>query len=52
MEGDKLKVIDVTVEGVSMSQTQRSEFASALRQNGGDLDQLLAELRKRVKDRV
>lgn len=42
------KVIDVVVEGVSMGQTQRSEFASVIRQNGGKLEGLLAVLRKRV----
>lgn len=42
------KIIDVLVEGVSMGQTQRSEFASVIRQNGGNVEGLLAELRKRV----
>ncbi len=43
-----LKVIDVIVEGVSMGQTQRSEFASVIRRNGGKVEGLLAVLRKRV----
>lgn len=43
-----LKVIDVMVEGVSMGQTQRSEFASVIRQNGGKVEGLLVELRKLV----
>ncbi len=43
------KIIDVIVEGVSMAQTQRSEFASVIRQNGGKVGGLLAELRKRLK---
>lgn len=43
-----LKVIDVMVEGVSMGQTQRSEFASVIRQNGGKIEGLLVELRKLV----
>jgi phospholipid transport system substrate-binding protein len=42
------KIIDVMVEGVSMGQTQRSEFASVIRQHGGKVEGLLAELRKRV----
>lgn len=42
------KIIDVIVEGVSMAQTQRSEFASVIRQSGGKIEGLLAELRKRV----
>jgi len=45
---DTYKIIDVMVEGVSMGQTQRSEFASVIRQNGGKLEGLLKELRKRV----
>jgi len=43
-----LKIVDVIVEGVSMGQTQRSEFASVIRQNGGKVEGLLVELRKRV----
>jgi phospholipid transport system substrate-binding protein len=42
------KIIDVMVEGVSMGQTQRSEFASVIRQNGGKVEGLLAVLRERV----
>jgi phospholipid transport system substrate-binding protein len=41
------KIIDVLVEGVSMGQTQRAEFASVIRQHGGNVEGLLAELRKR-----
>ena len=43
-----LKIVDVIVEGVSMGQTQRSEFASVIRQNGGKVEGLLAVLRERV----
>ncbi len=42
----KFKIIDVIVEGISMGQTQRSEFASVIRQNGGKVQGLLAKLRK------
>ena len=42
------KIIDVLVEGVSMGLTQRSEFASVIRQNGGKVEGLLVQLRKRV----
>lgn len=38
-------VIDVMVEGVSMMQTQRSEFDSLISQNGGDFDAFLAALK-------
>ena len=42
------KIVDVKVEGVSMGQTQKSEFSSVIRQNGGKIEGLLAILRKRV----
>ena len=42
------KVVDVMAEGVSMGQTQRSEFFSVIRNNGGTIDGLLAELSKRA----
>ena len=40
-------IIDVMVEGVSMGQTQRSEFASVIRRNGGEVKGLIAKLRDR-----
>lgn len=43
-----LKIFDVMVEGVSMSVTQKSEFASVIQRNGGKLDGLLDLLRKRT----
>ncbi len=42
----KYKIVDVIVEGISMGQTQRSEFASVIRNNGGKVQGLLAKLRK------
>lgn len=46
---DKLKIIDIMVEGLSMAQTQRSEFSSVLRDNGGDIDALLTTLEERLE---
>jgi phospholipid transport system substrate-binding protein len=43
------KIVDVLVEGVSMGQTQRSDFASVIRNNGGALSALLEEMRRRVR---
>lgn len=40
------KVVDILVEGVSMSMTQRSDFASVIQRGGGDVEVLLAHLRK------
>lgn len=42
----KGKVIDVIVAGVSMSVTQRSEFASIIQRNGGQVASLITHLDK------
>lgn len=42
------KVIDVIVEGVSMSVTQRSEFSAVIQKNGGNIDAFLKNLSERV----
>jgi phospholipid transport system substrate-binding protein len=42
------KIVDIKVEGVSLGKTQKSEFSSVIRQNGGKVEGLLAVLRKRV----
>jgi phospholipid transport system substrate-binding protein len=47
--GSRFKIVDVLVEGVSMGQTQRSEFSSVIRNNGGSLAALLDEMRRRVR---
>ncbi len=49
-KGETFTIIDVMVEGISMIMTQKSEFASFIKQNGGGLDALLMELKKRVQD--
>lgn len=40
------KVIDVIVEGVSMSVTQRNDFASIIQRNGGTVASLIDHLQK------
>lgn len=42
------KIVDVIVEGVSMSVTQRAEFASVIQRGGGSLESLLAVMRQRA----
>lgn len=42
------KVIDIAVEGVSMSLTQRSDFASIIQRNGGDVQGLIDHLKDAV----
>lgn len=43
-----MKIVDVYVEGVSLGQTQRSEFASVISRNGGKVSGLLDEMRRRL----
>jgi phospholipid transport system substrate-binding protein len=44
----KLKVRDVLVENISMSQTQKREFASVYQQRGNTVDGLIAALREKI----
>ena len=46
----KPAVIDVIIEGVSQSVTQRDEYASILQRNNGNLDALLDLMRQRVQE--
>lgn len=41
----RYKVVDIIVEGVSMSVTQRSDFSSVIQRGGGNVQVLLAHLR-------
>jgi phospholipid transport system substrate-binding protein len=43
-------ITDVSVDGVSMKMTQRSEFAGIIQRNGGRPDSLLAALRQQVAE--
>lgn len=43
-----MKIIDVIVERISMSVTQRSDFASVIQSGGGNIDALLESLRERA----
>ena len=45
-QNGRYRVIDVLVEGVSMSMTQRSEFSSIIQRGGGDLQALIDHLKK------
>lgn len=47
-DGDVYKIIDVYVEGISMSQTQRKEFSSVIRANGGTVEGLNQALRTQI----
>ncbi|MGG7568129.1 MlaC/ttg2D family ABC transporter substrate-binding protein [Rhodovulum sp. DZ06] len=43
--GSGPQLVDVVIEGLSMLQSQRQEFAAMLDKRGGDVDQLIADLR-------
>jgi phospholipid transport system substrate-binding protein len=45
---DMMRIRDVVVEGVSMSVTQRDEFASVISNSGGKVEGLLRALRKKT----
>lgn len=47
--GDGYKIVDIVAEGVSMAVTLRSEYASVLKRNGGDVDALSQVLREKAK---
>ena len=42
------KIADVLVDGISMAVTQRSEFASVIQHNGGQVQGLIAMLRQKT----
>jgi len=43
------KIVDIVAEGVSIAVTLRSEYASVLKRNGGDVDALTRVLREKAK---
>ncbi|MEO5374697.1 MAG: ABC transporter substrate-binding protein [Alphaproteobacteria bacterium] len=48
-QGDRgLRVVDLVVEGVSMSITYRSEYSAVLQRSGGDIGGLIGALRTKV----
>ncbi len=44
----RYRVVDVIVEGVSMSVTQRSDFSSVIQQGGGDVQVLIDHLKRNI----
>jgi len=43
-----LRIVDVVAEGISLRQTQRSDYASFLSRTGGNVELLIAALKKQV----
>ena len=48
---DGLRIVDVIVDGISMSVTQRDQFAAAIRAAGGKVEGLLEMLRDKTASR-
>lgn len=48
VDGDSYAVVDIRVEGASMAITQRAEYTAVLDRNGGNMADLLAQLRTKV----
>jgi len=46
--GDSYKIADVKVEGLSLADTHRQEFASVISNNGGSVSKLIEVLKKKV----
>jgi phospholipid transport system substrate-binding protein len=46
--GDSYKIADVKVEGLSLADTHRQEFASVINNNGGSVGKLIEILKKKV----
>lgn len=46
--GSELRIIDVTIEGISMVLTQREEFGAVVQKNGGNIGPLNDLLRQRI----
>ena len=44
----QFRIIDVSIEGVSMAVTQRNEFGAVIQRNGGRIEPLLETLRGRI----
>lgn len=42
------KIVDIVVEGVSMAITHRSDYSSVMQSSGGQIDGLLAVMRKKI----
>ncbi len=46
---DGYRIVDIVAEGISIAVTLRSEYASVLKQNGGDVGDLVRKLRAMIE---
>lgn len=47
--GDDYKIVDVSIEGVSLALTYRQDFGAVIERNDGRVAALIAELNKKIK---
>lgn len=47
-DGGSFKIVDIVIEGVSMSVTQRQEYASVIQNNGGKVQALIDALNRQM----
>jgi phospholipid transport system substrate-binding protein len=47
--GERFKIVDVSVEGISQALTYRDEFTSIIERDGGRVSDLIVELREKAK---
>lgn len=47
-DGSSFKIVDIVIEGVSMSVTQRQEYASVIQNNGGKVQALIDALTRQM----
>ena len=47
-QDSKLRIVDLVVEGISLSVTQQQEFTSVIQRGGGEIEPLLTVLRERI----
>lgn len=48
-KGDSYKIVDVTIDGVSLLLTYREEFSSVIQRNGGQVSALIDRLREATR---
>lgn len=48
-DGGSYKILDLKIEGISMSETHRAEFSSVIQSSGGKVAGLIEALRNKVK---
>ena len=46
--GDKFRIVDIIIENVSLAITARNEYTAFIKNNGGNIDVLIADLQKKV----